>query len=475
MNNNFILNTDSYKFSHGPGILPNGDKSNGQYPPNTNTYFGYIESRGCNRHWNKLLFFGLQAFIKEYLLKPITKENIIQAEMFCKQHGVPFNKEGWEYILDKYSGYLPIKIKALPEGGIYPLSIPLVTVESTDSKVFWIGSFIETSLLRAIWYPTTVATNSWYMRQIIKNYMKKTCDNLDGLDFKLHDFSARGVSSSETAALGGMAHLATGAKGSDTIEGVLAAYEYYNEPMAGYSIPAAEHSSITSWGKENELYAYRNMLKQFAKPGSIVAIVSDSYDIYNACEKLWGETLKQEIIDSGATIVIRPDSGQPDIVVRKCIEILDSKFGHSINSKGYKVINNVRLIQGDGINEHTIANILGILEVYGYSTENIAFGSGGALAQQLDRDTLKFAMKCSAIKINNTWVDVFKDPKTDQGKKSKKGRLTTVLENNEYKAVKLDDLKDTKNDCMNLIYENGKLISEINFTEVRQNSNKEIN
>jgi len=460
MYKNLILMADSYKMSH---FL--------QYPKGTEGYYGYIESRGCAKHWDKTLFFGLQTFIKEYLLKPITQADIGKASVFCSLHGVPFNKAGWETILTKYDGFLPIKIKALPEGSVVPTRVPLVTVEVTDPEMTWVGSYIETALLRAVWYPTTVATNSYYCRQIIKKAIEKT-GTPESINFKLHDFGARGVSSGESAAIGGMAHLATGFQGSDTIEAVLAASEYYNEPMAAFSIPAAEHSTITSWGKENEVEAYRNMVKQFSKDGSIYAVVSDSYDIFNACEKLWGEALKQEVIDSKGLLVIRPDSGQPDIIVRQCVEILDSKFGHTINEKGYKVLNNVRVIQGDGINEASIANILGALEVYGYSADNVAFGMGGALLQALDRDTLKFAMKMSAIKINGKWQDVFKDPITDQGKRSKKGRVTTFKVGDEYVAGTINDpWEDNKVEVLQLVYENGKLYNETTFAEVRERAN----
>jgi nicotinamide phosphoribosyltransferase len=260
--------------------------------------------------------------------------------------------------------------------------------------------------------------------------------------------------------------------GSDTVVGVLCANEYYNIPMAAFSIPAAEHSSITSWGRENEVEAYRNMLKQFAKPGALVAVVSDSYNLWHAVSNLWGEKLRQEVIDSGAVVVIRPDSGNPPEVVLKTAQLLDEKFGHTINTKGFKVLNNVRIIQGDGINEHSIKEILDKLLLNGYSATNIAFGMGGALLQQHNRDTQKFAMKCSHIFIGDKSVDVFKDPITDSGKSSKAGRLDLV---NDFdgKFFKLQTVRIEGNaisepgSVMRTVFENGEVLIDDDFATIR--------
>jgi nicotinamide phosphoribosyltransferase len=373
-------------------------------------------------------------------------------------------------------GYLPVVIKSVPEGTIVPVKNVLATIENTDPECFWLTTWLETSLLRAIWYPTTVASQSWKIKQVILDALEKTGDP-SLIDFKLHDFGARGVSSLESAGIGGAAHMVN-FMGSDTITGVLYAREFYNAGIAAFSIPAAEHSTITSWGRNNEVKAYENMLKQFAKPGTILAIVSDSYDIYNAVDKLWGEELRQQVIDSGATVVIRPDSGDPDIVCRHLVQKLDAKFGSTVNSKGFRVLNNVRLIQGDGVNENTIRTILGSFQAYGYSADNIAFGMGGALLQQVDRDTQKFAMKCSSALVNGEWVDVQKDPITDSGKKSKAGRVTLWKGGGEWVSA-VDQPKGWFDkgfgpftDVLEEVYRDGKLVKDISFDEVRANARK---
>ncbi len=458
---NLILNTDSYKVS-----------MFNQYPVGTTGVYSYIESRGGR--YDRTVFFGLQAFIKEYLLQPITQADIEIAEEILTAHGEPFNRQGWQYILDKHGGFLPVVIRAVPEGTVVPVKNVLATIENTDPECFWLTTWLETALLRAIWYPTTVATQSWHIRQLILNYLEKTGDPAL-IDFKLHDFGARGVSSLESAGIGGAAHLVN-FMGTDTISGVLYAREYYNAGVAGFSIPAAEHSTITSWGRDGEVKAYENMVKQFGKPGSIFAVVSDSYDIFNAASKLWGEDLRQLVIDSGATVVIRPDSGDPVEVNRRLVEILGEKFGYTVNSKGYKVLNHVRIIQGDGINYQAIVDILTALTELGYSADNIAFGMGGALLQQVDRDTQKFAMKASSVCINSQWISIAKDPVTDPGKKSKAGRVTLWKSGSELiSSVEQphgwhDHSVGEFHEVLETVFENGILVKEINFDQVRANS-----
>lgn len=457
---NIILNSDSYKYSQF-----------NQYPEGTEYIYSYIESRGGA--YDATVFFGLQAFIKEYLTGPVvTMDMIDEAEALITAHGEPFNREGWEHIVREHGGNLPVIIKAVPEGTVVGVKNVLATIENTDPACYWLTSFLETALLRAIWYPTTVATNSYENKKLILEYLEKTGDP-STIDFKLHDFGARGVSSEESAGLGGLAHLVN-FQGTDTVTALLYGRRYYGIDMAGFSVPAMEHSTVTSWGREREVDAYRNMVKQNGKPGGIVSAVSDSYDIFEAC-KLWGTVLKQDILDSGATLVVRPDSGDPADIVTKCLKILDKYFGHTVNDKGYKVLNNVRVLQGDGINHASIRSILYTATLAGYSADNIVFGQGGALLQIVNRDDQRFAMKCSAAFINGEWVDVFKDPITDKGKRSKKGRMVLIETDNGFKTVTTEDadynsVKDQ--DVLEVVFSMGKLIRDMTFDQVRANSNK---
>lgn len=426
--NNLILHADSYKYSH---YL--------QYPPGTTYISSYIEPRGVDKNglfsfWldrsgiregaDEVVNFGLGAYIQEYLTNPITKADIEEAAELLAPHGEPFNREGYKELVDKYGGFVPMKIEALPEGTIMPLRTCQVQFVNTDPKFAWLTSMLETTAHRAIWYGSTVATLSRECKKVIYKFLKKTSDFPDeNIPFKLHDFGGRGASSGETAMLGGMAHLVN-FMGTDTIEAIVGARKYYNEPMAGYSIPAAEHSTITAWGEDHEEDAYLNMLTQFGGPGKIVAVVSDSYNIYNSVENIWGGSLKDAVIQNGGTLVIRPDSGDPLIVVPKIMELLGVKFEFEVNTKGYKVLPKyLRVIQGDGVNYHSITSILEALEKAGWSTENIAFGMGGALLQKVNRDDLMYAMKANAKCVNGVWTDVYKKPVDDPEKQSKAGIL----------------------------------------------------
>lgn len=435
--NNIILNTDSYKASHFV-----------QYPKGTTKVHSYIEARGSTiKGVNEVTFFGLQIFLHEVLSKPITQEQINEAKVIFEAHGEPFNTEGWEYILKEHNGYLPIIIKALPEGTTIPVGTPLVTVENTDPNVPWLTSYLETAILRAVWYPTTVCTISREAKKKIKEYLDWTADNSDGLLFKLHDFGARGVSSQESAGIGGLAHLVN-FMGTDTVEALLYAKKYYDCDMAGFSIPASEHSTITSWGRENEVDAYRNMLTQFMGEGKLVACVSDSYDIYKSITDLWGGKLHTNVVTAKGTLVIRPDSGDPLLVVPQCLKLMENSFGAQKNKKGFKILNDrVRLIQGDGISLESIPKLLEAVKNAGYSTDNIAMGMGGALLQHCNRDTFKFAMKASAIEIDGQWNPVYKDP-LHGGKTSKKGR---------------QDSND-----MVTVYQNGQLLGQYTLDMVRE-------
>lgn len=456
---NLILNTDSYKASH---FL--------QYPAGTQVVSSYIESRGGE--FPQTLFFGLQAFIKEYLLKPVTTADIDEAEALFTAHGVPFFRQGWEQIVQQHGGFLPIEIAALPEGMVVPTGNALVQIRNTDPQAFWLTSYLETALLRAVWYPTTVATLSWQVKQSIRQALETTCDNPAAeLPFKLHDFGARGVSSHESAALGGMAHLVN-FMGGDTVVALLAARQYYGADMAGFSIPAAEHSTITAWGREGEADAYANMLQQFGQAGKLLAVVSDSYDIYQAVSEIWGKQLRAQVENSGATVVIRPDSGVPEDIVPEVLERLYAEFGGRVNSKGYKVLSDcVRVIQGDGVDVDSIGVILQRIQQAGFSTENVAFGMGGGLLQKVNRDTLRFAMKASAMQINGAWRDVYKQPVTDSGKHSKRGRLAVIRDAGVIKTIREDALSWESN-LLRPVFRNGELLVDDGFDSIRARSNQ---
>ncbi|HFB54825.1 MAG TPA: nicotinate phosphoribosyltransferase, partial [Hellea balneolensis] len=343
----------------------------------------------------------------------------------------------------------------------------------TDPAVPWLTSYVETALLRAVWYPTTVATLSWHVKQVIGKYLRQTCENPDAeLPFKLHDFGARGSTSYEAASLGGLAHLVN-FQGTDTVNALIAAREFYHEDMAGFSIPASEHSTMTSWGRDREPAAYENMVDQFGGEGRIFAVVSDSYDLFAAISKIWGGSLKDKVIHNGGTLVVRPDSGNPIKVCVDVVESLGNIFGYTINTLGYKVLPSyVRVIQGDGVHMLSIEAILQRLKKKGWSAENITFGMGGALLQRdIHRDTMNWAMKANAIKFtgDTDWTDVYKDPVTDPGKVSKRGRLAVIREGDVFTTIREEELAGAQNQ-LHEVWRDGQLLVDQSLSDIRSRS-----
>jgi len=462
MNN--ILRTDSYKFSHWV-----------QYPKGTTDVFSYIESRGC-KFTDKLMFVGLQAYLKECLSKPITMADVEYARKYCESRYLPFNYEDWKYIVEKHKGFLPLTIKAAKEGVVIPNKNVLLTIHTTDPNCYWLPSYVETALLRAIWYPSTVATLSYTCKKIIYKFLAETSDNADEvIKFALHDFGARGVSSGESAGLGGLGHIIN-FFGTDTDEAVITAQNYYEAKIGAdtVSIAAAEHSTITSWGRDREFDAYSNMVDQYAKPGAIFAVVADSYNIYNAVENMWSKGgLFDRVKAAGARVVIRPDSGDATTVPVKIVQMIADLEGYTVNSKGYKVLpDHIRVIQGDGITIETIPVILENLKKAGFSAENLAFGMGGGLLQHVNRDTFAFAQKCCAALVDGKWVDVYKQPIDGNGKKSKAGRMTLIKDDKGvYQTIRLEDPLERKEE-LEIVFKNGHIVKTTNMVEVRQRADE---
>lgn len=463
---NLILNVDSYKHSH-----------YAQLPADTQFMSSYLEARkspGASEQITQ--FFGTQAFLRRYLESPIYKDDIDQADEILSVHGLPFNRAGWERILTVHDGFLPLHIQALPEGTVVPRGTPMVQVENTDPTMPWLTSFIETTLLRSIWYPSSVATVSFLSKAIIREGLLRTSDNVaEQLPFKLHDFGGRGVSSSESAGLGSMAHLLN-FMGTDTLEGIMAARLYYDAEMPGFSIPASEHSTMTAWGPEFEWEAYSNMIDKFGN--GLFSVVSDSYDLWNAIENIYGDELKEKILAMPGKLIVRPDSGDPVDTPLEVLEKLWSIFGGTVNSKGYKVLNpKVGVIQGDGMNAHMIGMLVAAVTAAGFSVDNIAFGMGGGLLQAHTRDDMRFAMKANAIKCagENAWADVQKNPATDPSKASKAGRQAVYLNKAlEMVSCRESELPEGAVNLLRTVYRDGNLIDQETFDEVRGRSDAEL-
>jgi nicotinamide phosphoribosyltransferase len=472
---NVLLRGDSYKYFHGFC-----------YPEGTVGMYDYVESRGGDFEYTN--FFGLQAYAKRYLMTPITMDDVKYAHERITKHGLPFNYDVWERVVNVHGGRLPITVRAVPEGTIVPTLNALVTVESTEPYCYSVASHVETSLLRAAWYGSGPSTISWHSKQIWRHWLEETSDDPEGqLPFKHHDFGARGASSAETAEIGGGGHL-TCFMGTDTVEALEYMHKYYHADMAGFSIPATEHSLMCAEGRTGEASVVMRVLKWCRDNDKhLVSIVGDTYDIYHFVRSIIGSSeVKDFIISNNIKIVVRPDSGNPLEVPLDVMQLLAVEYGTTRNSKGYDVLHpNVGVIQGDGMNLETMTELIKRTARIGFSLDNLVVGMGGALLQKIDRDTGKYAMKASAYKqAYHGWYDVYKDPITDAGKVSKRGRqmLLQNQETREFRTINVEELMAENSiyaephtpwmDAMHTIYHNGKLEIDWTLDEIRKRTDE---
>jgi nicotinamide phosphoribosyltransferase len=461
LTDNVILNTDTYKVGHWM-FMENG----------TSFSQVYLEAR-AGALYDETVFFGLQYILEHEMMEPVTMEMVDQAEEFIEKHigtTAAFNRKGWEAVVNDHNGFIPIKVRAVKEGAVVPVNNALMTIETTDPRfnVSWCASYFENIYMRS-WYPITVATHSREFLKVFKNSLERT-GSPELANTKLVDFGSRGVSTKEEAMVGGAAHLTSGTS-TDNMIGICMAEDYYGTAsgMAGFSIPATEHTVTIGWGKLREFDFFANIVRTVLPKTGICSVVCDTYDLVAAIE-MFGE-LREEI-ESNGVIVIRPDSGVPVEMTELVVTKLDELFGSYVNDKGFKVLNDcVRIIQGDGVDLQAVKDILGNFESLGYSADNINFGSGGGLLRKLDRDTLRFAIKGSHIVVDGDARDIQKVPITDPTKASKAGILTLVqdTETKEYRTINQHDtMKNTEVVAMDTVFQNGKILRKQTFDEVRE-------
>lgn len=465
---NVLTLADSYKYSHYK-----------QYPAGVVNMYDYAEARST-KEYEQTLFVGLQGLLKEYFTAPITEEDVKEAELYASIHGVPFNTAGFMKIINNYGGYFPITIKSVPEGILVPNKNILFTIELTinDSDLFWLPSWMETFLMK-VWYTCTVASRSYDIKSNIIE-MSKITDETPFVDYSFLNFGDRGCTSVEAANLGGFAHL-TCFRGTDNFGSIKYTKEFYNVAIEeidniGHSAVASEHSSVTAWGRNNE----REMVLTYLnnnKNQNLIACVGDSYDIFKFTEMVTSGEFKEKIeSDDYPTFVIRPDSGYPVDIINQILNIMEkNNVRYTLNSKGYKIFNKYRILWSDGVTKQNIKDVLSSAILRKYSTQNFVFGMGGGLVQNLNRDTLGFAIKCSELTFDDgATLDIYKDPITDSGKKSKRGKVTTYF--NKKTSEFFTDIVGKENEyIINIVqpvFVNGKLIKEFTLTEVRNNVQK---
>jgi nicotinamide phosphoribosyltransferase len=462
---NIITKTDSYKLTHWK-----------QYPTNTTGVYSYFESRDGAKY-PYTVFFGLQYLLQEYLEgQVVTPEKLAHAKKLALAHfGRPlFHEEGWQHIIDKHGGRLPLRISAVPEGTPVPISNVMMTVENTDPDCFWLTNALE-SLLTHVWSSSNVATISRTIKEGLAGFLKTYGDGLDGLPYMLHDFGYRGASSDESAAVGGAGHLINFA-GSDTPVAMELALDYYNANLdtLAYSVAATEHSTMTALGRDGEYEQALRIMKD--NPDSILSEVGDSYNIYDFVDQVTGPWLPT-IMNRTMPFVVRPDSTTKQHPTPPALMVaLLNRMGANLtgyiqhNSKGLKLLpSQIRTLWGDGIpTPEAVFEIMQAVVDAGWAPENIAaLGMGGGLHQKHDRDTQRNAFKSSSQRRNGEWHDVWKDP-VDSTKKSKRGRLALYSNNGEVRTVREAEVGG--HNLLEQVFENGSLSRYQTFDQVRNNA-----
>jgi len=471
---NPLLALDVYKMGHME-----------QYAPGVTSVYSYLQARQGDRLWDKTVFFGLQYYLKEYLS---TKLEPWMADEFLLYREAILDMPNSQDVQNKIHslaklGYWPLHIKAVPEGTKIPVQNVLMTLTSTIDDFHWTPGYIESLLLKA-WYTTTVCSHSRKYRELVDVYFDETVDaEQDFLrDFTVHDFGYRGDASEEGAAISGVAHLVNFI-GSDTVPALPCAMKYYGASLKGtmMSVPASEHSVMCSFGKEDELAAFKHMIALY--PTGIVSIVSDTFNIYRVLTE-FAEKLKPLILARNGKVVFRPDSGNPEHIIcgnpdapegspewLGAIRLLDKMFGSEVNKKGFRVLNpKVGLIYGDGMYYERYERTLKRLKEMGYAASNLVIGVGGILRNH-SRDTFGFAIKGTEVIKNGVDVEIEKDPITDSKKKSHKGLLRLDYEvGSHFTTVDRVSREEEKKGYLQSVFLNGKLLKDYDLKFIRERS-----
>lgn len=387
-------------------------------------------------------------------------------------------------------GYLPLEIRALPEGSYVPYGIPLFTIVNTHPRFGWLTNMIESALSAETWLSINSATTSFVLRRIVKEKLEATSDNTWMVDYQLHDFSFRGMANIEAAATSGFSHLAVGNKGTDTIPALDVAMDYYGAPVfeeIGVSVPATEHSVMCAGSKETESETFKRLITE-VYPSGIVSIVSDTWDLWNVLDVTALEH-KETILSRDGKVVFRPDSGEPLKILcgdpganptspeyLGAIQILYKNFPGETNSKGYKTLDpHVGLIYGDGMSVGMIISILEEIEQMGFDTSCVVFGVGSYVFQFTTRDTHSLAFKSTNVVINGKSIPIFKDPVTGDGtKKSAIGLLKVVSDSHGnlelLENVSQKDIQE-KDNQLSVVYKDGFMTRPITLQDIRNRTN----
>lgn len=476
---NPLLIVDDYKISHDSFMIPG-----------TTKIYSNLTPRGSrDKDITEVIFFGLQYFIKEYLIKQFQEEffNKDINEIVKEMKEVCFINES--HIRELHSlGYLPIEIKALNEGMRVPLRVPVLTIQNTIPEFYWLTNYLETLMSNSLWLTTTVATISDKFKRLCTKYWLETTNDASFVEWQIHNFSLRGMSSPESGLTSGMAQL-TSFNSTDTVSARYGIIKYYNDKVPLLKILASEHACMSSGTAilGSELEYYRYIINKHNT--GILALVSDTYDYWNVLTKIIPD-LKEDILNRQpdeyglAKVVIRGDSGDPVKIIcgdpeaekdspayKGTIQLLWETFGGNVIN-GYKVLNErCGTLYGDGLTYERIDTIFKNLKEKGFAP-CLVLGVGSYSFQLLTRDQYSFAVKNTYTEHKGIGYEVFKDPVTDDGiKKSLKGLLYVGEKDGELYVEDQVSAEKEKTGLLTTVFLNGKITKETSLSEIRNRLN----
>jgi nicotinamide phosphoribosyltransferase len=479
------LLTDFYKISHRE-----------QYPPATSTVYSTWTARESEIEGiDRVVVFGVQAFLQRYFIEYFQtnffgrpRDEVAREYARLIRNTLGVAKPATEHLESLWElGYLPLEVRALPEGTLCPLRVPSVTFVNTRDEFFWLTNFVETLFSATSWLPSTSATLAFEYRKLFEAFARRTGADLGAVPFQGHDFSFRGMSSVEAAASSGAGHLLS-FHGTDTIPAILFLEQYYGAntdlELVGVSIPATEHSVMSAYGNEepeDELTTFERLITE-VYPTGFVSIVSDTWDLWRVVSE-YLPRLKEKILARDGRVVIRPDSGDPvDIIAGSAspdgswaglgvVEALWNIFGGSQTDEGYRLLDShVGVIYGDKISLRTATRILERLAEKGFASTNVVFGIGSHTYQRTNRDTFGHAFKSTAVTIDGHEKAVFKDPSTDLGhmKRSLRGRVAVTREGDELHVVDGLSSDDTvPGDLLRVVFRDGTTSNVESLAQIR--------
>lgn len=487
MRHNPLTSIDFYKSGHRQ-----------QYPEGTTLVYSnftcrsdklFNVPRNLGIYDERVVVFGLQYFIKHFLIdlwndeffsKP--KDTVVSKYKRRLDYSLGVDAVPVDHVEALHDlGYLPLCIKALPEGTLCPIRVPILVIYNTRPAFFWLTNYVETILSTYIWKPMTSATTALCYKRLLTKYAAETGVDLGFTAYQAHDFSFRGMSSPQDAAISGAAHL-TSFVGTDTVIAIDLLEDYYGgdceKELLGCSVPATEHSVMCLGGEDDEVGTFKRLITE-TYPNGIVSIVSDSWDFWKVIGE-YSATLKPEIMARSGKLVFRPDSGDPVKIIcgdadapegtpghKGAVQVLWEVFGGTGDT--FRTLDShVGLIYGDSITIERAHRILEGLASKGFSSANIVFGVGSYTYNYVTRDTFGSAIKATYGVVNGEARAISKNPKTDNGiKKSACGLLKVVKVGGKLTLLENQEQIDSADDELLPVFKDGKLLIDYTIADIR--------